>query len=269
MNWESIKDVLMSKVFGVPVALLAVVGFAGMVYFLNRTGSSSETADTAVGEDTEDASGDVEYYDPPTFVANESESTEETTVTTSSNETWRQTAYAWAVGTKSFDPLMVEAGLSAYLAGEQLTAKQNEMIQAVLVQFGRPPAGPAGTSTVATFTGPATSQGTPPLTHTVKGTMDDSLAELARLYWGVGTNEAINQLRAANPTLPSTSGISTGTAVKVPAHRNPSFYRTTKEVNTLADVARAKGLSQVTVFNLNPTIARTKELPVGTKVQVR
>lgn len=270
MNLESIKSLLTQKILGIPVYLVVVAAIGVMVWFLNRGTDTASTTTEPDGEESTDVAGDISLADVPTFTANASDTdtTEDDSTVVDSNAAWRSAAYLWLTATKSYKPLEVEPALTNYLNGDALTSSQATMINEVVAQLGRPPAGVAAPSAVGEYTGPAKRQGTPPLTHTVEGTRDNSAAALSRLYYGQSTPATRNQIRAANGSLASVDSMAVGTKVRIPKRANPKYFRVTAKINTLPLIAKRAGISQATIQNLNPGVATVSPLKVGTRVQV-
>lgn len=268
--FDNVKDILSRKVYGIPVIFLAVIAVGAMVWYLNRTASEDVAAEeTSDGETTDDTEGDTALYDVASFTAAASEADTDDDDVAETNESWRKSAYTYLTSTKGNSPIAVEAALTAYLNGDVLTAQQAAMVDMAILYLGRPPAGPSSPSSVTASTSIATRQGTPPTNHTVKGTTDNSLAKLSRLYWSQSTPDTVDQLVAANGSLPSPRGtLAVGTVVRIPKRTNPKFTKVTAKYRTLPQIAKRAGISQATIQNLNPGVATASNLPIGKRIQI-
>lgn len=265
---ENLKNILTQKFYGIPVFILAIAGVAAMVWFLNRGVGSTDTTEPD-GEETTDVEGDAVGYDVPTFSATESAAiTEESATVASTNKSWFDSAYSWLTASKGYTGTETEAALTAYLNGDALSAQQSTMVNLVISQLGRPPAGPASPSSVSVDNSPAAKQGTPPTVHTVRGTRDNSLSALTRLYWGLSSVDARDQLRAANLSLVSDTGLEPGTKVTIPVRTNPKFVVVKGKINTLPIIAKRAGISQAKIQALNPGMATASTLRADTRVQI-
>jgi hypothetical protein len=104
------------------------------------------------------------------------------------------------------------------------------------------------------------------LTHIVKGQSDDTIAEVAQLYFG-SRDGAVNLVGSYNSQWKHYQAVNPGSSMVVPAYVTPSYYTATSATNGAGEIARKNGTTADRVRNLNPD----KNFPVstGTRVRVR
>lgn len=126
------------------------------------------------------------------------------------------------------------------------------------------PTPPNQPTTPRPSTAPASKQGEPPLNHVVKGSRDNTPAELARLYYGTNSTDAINKIKAANDTtLPP---YPVGSSVHIPEKYEPKYFDATAHIDTEYEIARRNNTTADKILALNPGM----HFPVkaGTRVRV-
>lgn len=278
---EKLKALFTKRVAGVPVGVFFVLMAGGLVWLAFKvpsasTGDETDTTDAAA-TDTDTSGEDVPAGDAtatnPVFVANTTPSTVATTADSGAqdtNELWGNRVRPWLVGQGATID-MASAVVSKYLAGQSLTAEEGKWRDMAVEHFGFPPENvdyAATASAVTTYSGPASRQGTPPLKHTVKGTTDDTAAELARLYYGSPLADDINLIAAANKGDAKPTGpYPVGTKVNIPKHTNPVYYRATSATHTDYAIAKKNGTTAAALMALNPTLKWP--IKVGQLVRVK
>lgn len=260
------------KVMGIPLIAIILVVAAVALYAAIRMRGQSADADTDTEDSVEDADleSDVtgDSGGQPVFTAYPSPSvsqpSDDTTVIELSNDQWARKAVDWLVS-QGADPGQASNAIDKYLSGETLSTREGELRDKAIRQFGVPPEGIIRTSTSTSYNGPASSQGVPPLTHKVRGKSDDQPAELARLYYGMATPDTIRLIKAANATV--AVPYRPGQSVQIPKYRAPKYFKATKRVRTLPDIAAHNGITPGQVQTLNPGM----KFPVkeGTRVRVK
>lgn len=260
------------KVAGVPVVYAGAVLAAGGLYWAIKSKSTPAPSDGATAADSAGAGDTTGNTNQPDFVANNvptvsgvgSSVTSATTQDT--NDAWIRRAVEWLVqnGTPVGE---ASAALTAYVNGDPLSTDQGALRDKAVQQFGLPPETVPvnGQSAPPRYNGPASSQGTPPLTHTVKGKSDNSAQELARLYYGLSNADSVRLIAAANPSLVEPYAV--GAQVTVPKFHAPKFYKTTAATHSLYDVARKNGTTPAAISALNPGLQWP--VKIGTRVRVK
>ena len=150
-----------------------------------------------------------------------------------------------------------------YLDGQQLSMQEGAARDAAIKHFGQPPDGLLTTSTSG-YKGPASAQGTPPTVHKVRGKSDNSPEELAVLYYGMNTADAVRTIRAANTTV--TVPYPVGTSIQIPKYHNPHYFKATQSVRGLTQIAAKNGITAGQVIALNP--GKKFPVAVGTRVRI-
>lgn len=253
------KELLSRKVAGVPVVwVIAVVAAVGLYAAIRMKPAADET----VSEDDipeGDAGGDGQ----PIFRANQELESDETGTTEPTNEQWARKAVEWLVANGATLSLASTA-ITKYLNSETLSQAEGALRDKVVKQFGLPPEG-LSTSNVLGYQGPATKQGVPPLTHTVRGKSDDTYKELARLYYGLDNADQVTLIMQANTS--TVAPFSPGTRIRIPEYRAPRYYTATGATRTLYAIAAKNGTTAPKVQALNPKTVFP--VPVGHRVRVR
>lgn len=255
------KALLSKKVAGVPVVgVVAVVAAVGLYAAIRM----QPTADTAVDE-TDVPEGDSGDDGQPIFRAHDESTGLDSDSGTSepTNEQWAKRAVEWLAANGT--PLSVASiAITKYLNSETLSQAEGVARDKAVKQFGLPPEG-MSTSNVLGYQGPATKQGVPPLTHSVKGKSDDTFKELAHLYYGIDNADAVTLIMQANTTV--TAPFSVGARIRVPEYRAPKYYTATTATRTLYAIAAKNGTTAPKVQALNPKTRFPVE--AGHRVRVR
>jgi hypothetical protein len=264
---DKFREFLGRKLYGIPMPVIVLVGVAG-AWYLAKTLTGSGTAATDTTAATDDTSGltggDATPTEQPVMVANTPASTVTDSGTTAlGNDSWSHNAQAWLISAHGASIGDAQAAIENYLNGDPLSYAQGQLRDLAVKQFGLPPEGAGGISSVGAYSGPATRQGTPPTTHTVKGASDNTYGELARLYYGRNDAASIRYLQAANRTIAS---LTVGTKVKIPAWHNPKYYKATSAHRTLTSIAGKNGVATAAILALNPGMKFP--VAIGTRVRV-
>lgn len=278
---KGINSLFSKKVAGIPVVwlvlLVAVVALYAAIKIKPNTGDDPEMT----GDEAPEFDGDIDTSQPvfsatPTIIQPSGVVTGGSVSAVSqpdTDELWKRRAVSWLAG-NGYTLDIATSAITKYLAEEPLTALEARAKDAAVVQFGLPPETiPAGGSIPSpppapTPSKPASSQGVPPLWHTVMGTSDDSFSELAKLYYGIAGNGTgyINLIAGRNTSLPRT-GIAKGTRVRVPSATEPRYYTVTAAKRSLVAIASANSLSAAKLKALNPSVVWPAK--VGSRVRVK
>jgi phage tail protein X len=265
------------KVAGVPVVYLGGGFVAALALYAYHTKPASDQIgqdDATAGDNaTEGDAGAAVTPSNTPFVANTQPINNSTAAgspdTTpafvqDTNTAWVQRATSWIVTGGIAGPADTQTALNKYVNGENLSFNEGKIRDAAVKQFGIPPEPiqPGGTERYA---GPAVRQGTPPLTHTVKGTSDDTLAELSNLYYRTGSHDYIVTIYAANPGIPLAGSIPTGTKVRIPAVHHPRWYRARAGAINEWQIAAKVHSTPAAILGYNPGL----KFPVKIGTQVR
>lgn len=257
MNW---KELLSKKVKGIPVVLIvAVLAAAGLYAALKLKPAPEDTTEEDV------PSGDTGDSGQPVFLANRDseDSGDNVSDTGDTNEKWAHRAIEWLAANGTTLSLATSA-ITKYVNSEDLTFAEGLIRDRAVKQFGLPPEG-LSTSKTQGYNGPATRQGNPPTNHTVKGQSDNTFAELARLYYGLGNWDAVNLIRRVN--LQAVEPFAKGTVIRIPAWHDPKYFVATSAARDLYSIARKNATTPANVQALNPGMKFP--VKVGTRVRVR
>lgn len=183
------------KFLNVPYLYWAA-GFVAVLAFMAwrmkpSTASADDSADDS-GGDFDDAGNYVgggalaeQYPDMPTGTVvvapnppEQDNSLDNQSIT--DNETWLKRGVAFLVG-RGHGAGSAQAALQTYLEGADMTNSQGAMRDAVIKELGLPPVAP---SIGSTSSKPGRNQGPLPRYHKVEGNSDDTVAEIASLYYG-------------------------------------------------------------------------------------
>lgn len=269
---EQLRNLMGKKVYGIPIVALVALFAAGVLWYAIRMPRVSD----AESDSTEDIEGDPgeediegDYGNPRNTTTIFEVATDPTPdQPTDTDDAWARRVIAWLTSQGSTATQATNA-VQGYLAGESLSYESRSLINRAIEVFGLPPEGIPQSGGTKKYKGPATRAGTPPVTHTVKGTSDDSYPELATLYYGQATADAITLLRAAgdNPKLGNPKTFPPGTSVYIPAWRKPRFFKATSAARTLYAIAKKNGTDTDSILALNPGM--NFPVKVGKKVRVR
>lgn len=250
------------KIGGVPVAYAGAALAAGGLWYALRAKPTPEPVDT--GASAGDSAGNAEQ---PVFTALPSGTVEgvgsvTSATTQDTNDAWvrRAVAFLVAAGVGVAD---ASNALNAYVDGAQLSYEQGKLRDRAVAQFGLPPES-VPVSPTSGYKGPASRQGTPPLSHKVVGKSDDSFTELAYLYYSLNNADAVRYLTAANPGV--SQPFAPGQAITIPKWHAPKYFRATSATHNLYDIARKNGTTPGAVASLNPGLGFP--VKVGTRVRV-
>lgn len=265
---DKFRELMGKKVAGIPVLWIAlIIALVALYGALRLKPAAPEEEDIPEGD--EDTDGDIGDTGQPVFsatpvVMQPSGPSVASTPMEDTNDLWGRRAVEWLIA-NGFSVTVATNAITKYLGGETLSVTEGQARDKAIKQFGIPPEGLVTTSTAATPSAPASAQGKAPTTHTVRGARDNTPAELARVYYGIANADMINLIDAANPT--STKPYRVGQRVRIPAMREPKYYRATAAVNTLYAIARKNGTDAAKVSELNPGMRFP--VRVDTRVRVR
>jgi len=273
---ESFKAMMQKRVMGIPVLYVAGAFVAILAFVAWRmapaktddpTGDEGNSGEPGSGDGlgeggtvtTADFDGTV--YDglktsgtvvvAPTPPAPASDKTPE------SNEDWMKSGAAWLAAQNKATPTEAATALSKYINGQDRSYAENELINLWSKEHGLPPSMPDTTGKLivpaAPKPVPAQRQGSPPLTHRVKGVYDNTLAEISKLYYGRTDAATIDLIQSSNPNIKNDSGpFPVGFPVKVPRWHIPKYYVTPTVMST-KQIAAKNGIQTWTVETLNNT----------------
>ena len=288
---ERLAAFMSRRVAGVPVGVIAVIIAAGLLFLAFKLPKQSEEIPADDGDGEGDAPfGDGVDVSQPVFGATPviyqpsggggAGGGVASTPQADTNALWGKRATEWLM-TQGASVNEASAAISKYLSGEPLNTAETKWRDKAIAQFGFPPEGveyvapvddsvptptaPPPPAAPGPYTGPAVSQGKPPLKHIVKGKSDNQARELAVLYYGTNTADAVNKIHAANTT--TQDPYPTGQAVKIPERFEPQYFKSTAATNTVYEIARKNSVTAAKVLALNPGM----KFPVkaGTRVRVR
>lgn len=253
------NDFAAKKVAGVPV--LYLLG-GGVVILAIVAWKMKPSADSAKADEVPaDASGAVEDgsdpYDQfetkgtvivsPNPVPNPDQELANQSI--QSNEEWLTKGVQFLISKNKATGTMAETALSKYLNGQDRSYNENELVDSVIAEFGRPPDGTGGTGNVGAK--PAAAQFTGSGSHKVMGTTDNTASALAALYYGSSAQDRIDLIEAANVGR-GAGPWAVGTQVTVPAYREPVYYTTPGSgYLSAANLAAKQGVSLDVLALLN------------------
>lgn len=265
---EGPKGFFSKKLFGVQVLYWAAILVLVLAYFAwkMRTADSAPAADAETDpalapENMDDSAGIYDGFQAqatPTYDA-----TKDVTTTVDTNDAWAKRVVEWSAQTGLAGAGEAQLAIQKYLNGDQLSFDEGRIRDAAIAHFGAPP---EPITVGGTDPEGAKRQGTPPTFHTVKGVNDNTYTKLVNLYWGSASNDRIDLIQNANHSLGKSGPFPVGTRVMVPAYHAPKYYRSTKKVNTLKEIAAKNSTSVTALRILNDGIKDT--LKSGTKVRV-
>lgn len=263
------------KVAGVPVLYLAGgAAVVGLVFALKMK-ASNDTSDTdadvtgepgsaSEGTEAEDAY-DAYKSNGTVVVAPQAVDTEDDSVYTNTN--WVRDGAGWLVAEKKISGSVASDALQKYLDDANLSYEQGQWVDAWIEKKGPPPDPPSRTGTISR-SAPAQTQFTNfPGKHTVKGEYDNTLPELAQLYYGKNSAAYTTLIAGANVGLPPAGTYAVGRVISIPAYREPQYYTATKNGQTFTEIAAKNATSYAVLQILNPGMA--SPVKKGTKVRIR
>jgi hypothetical protein len=269
MEW---KKLITAKIGPVPVLYIGAVILVIAAILVTRSkldesdAADSELTDADEAAATADEIATADYG----FAATKGTVTvEQGSITTSAavvdtNDLWIRRAAEYIGGQGTWSTNTVQGALQAYVDGNNLSYEQGRIRDAAIKQFGLPP---ETVSPGTTGKMPAARQGNPPLSHKVKGSLDNTYGEIAALYYpGKNRGDAIDRLQSANHGLGSSGPFSVGTRVGVPVWKNPKYFTAKAGYTSAAKIASAYSISQKDLHLLNEGLQFP--VKVGTKVHV-
>jgi len=274
MDFKAIAD---KKVGGIPIVAAAGIVTAATVYFVwqqKKTGSTAATSPDVLATTGDTTASQPVFSALPAPVLT-------STGEAPTNDTWTKSAVQWLMTQQSMSAGEAQAVVNGYLQGGDLTYEQGLQRDAVVKALGLPPDLPSTGTTAGSAN--ATKQGNPPTTHVVRGNTDNTIAALARLYYGSGDDLYLEDISAANQgsavgTMSPTATIAVGTRVTIPVASSPAYFRATLARRTLWQIAPANSLTQDRLYALNMlgnggnrfgARGSNTVLPVGTNVRVK
>lgn len=274
----NISALLRRKVAGVPVVYFAALFVAILVFIAwrlkNVSGDATETTpDGDVEGDVADGGGTGGEDPNPVFISKPVPNTPGTdgviVGTQDSNELWSRRAVEWLYGQHLATPAEAQAAIEAYMSGSDLSYGKSALVDKAIRQFGLPPE-PLQRGKTLPSSAPAKRQGNPPVRHTVKGTNDNTFAELAQLYYGSHSPDHLNFLEVANISLEPKGTFAVGTQIVIPKYHEPKYYTANAQARTAAKIAAKNGTSSAAIYALNDAIARQLQtgVAIGTRVRV-
>lgn len=256
------KDIAAKKVVGIPVLYLGAAAVIVLAIVAWRMRPTPEPADPATGEALEDAeidpetglaipgnpysglasNGTVTVVQQPNNTAPEPEEIV-------SNDEWARQAAEWLTATLNVPGSQAIAALTKYLEGQDRTFQEQEWVDMAIKEKGQPPNQRVSGGGIGNK--PAQKQIDPPGYHTVMGPQDDTLGDLARLYYNNTSDDTYDLLQAANPSIGDGTW-APGQKVFVPAYHAPVFYTVPAAKGmTATEVVGANGISLVQLAKLN------------------
>lgn len=271
---KALKDLASKKLYGIPVLYIAalMVAILAVVAFKMKPSKEldEETVDTEEAEDLVPTAEDIATADygfaatrGTVTVSGASLGTETSTVL-DTNELWVRRAAEW-LATQGFTATAAHEGLTRYVEGQELSYEQGGMRDKAVAQFGLPP---ETVSPGTTKDAPGKRVGTPPVTHTVKGSNDNTYTKLASLYYSRTDGLAIDLLQRDNVNRLGHAGPwPVGTTVKIPKWNSPSYAKAKSGMTTLAQFAAKNGVTKTAIMEMNDGMKFP--VKIGTRVRVK
>lgn len=265
---EKITAFLNKKVAGIPMYVIGLVVAVIALWGAWRL-SPSEDEEPIPEEPASDDEGFDASMDgqQPIFLASTPQPPDallNTQQPEPTNDEWGQRA----ISVLTADGVPYQDAASAiqkFLNGETLSNVEGRNRDRAIAVVGTPPE-PVIPGRVNPYKGPAARQGNPPTIHTVKGTSDNQDAELARLYYGMATPDAMRLLRSENTTIKPPYPI--GTRVNIPRFHRPQYFKTTHAVRGLYQIAGKNATTPAKILALNPG-RKADDFPLKAGVRVR
>lgn len=257
------RALLNKRIAGVPVYVVVLVLAAAALYGAwklkptpDETAPADESPTTA--DETLPFSDTQPIFDatPPLSVGSV------TSTNADSNDLWGRRAIEYLTGSRGHDYSSASLAIGKFLDGMNLTYDEGAMRDEAIAALGLPPE-PVGAAHTGVYRGPASRQGEPPLNHIVKGKSDDNAQELARLYYGQTSQDAIELIRSANTSL--TVPYPIGSSVHIPGFHRPKYFTATRHTRTVYQIAQKNGTTADKLYALNPGMS----FPVSRGTQVR
>jgi LysM repeat protein len=268
MDFSGVKDVVGYKVGGVPVGLVGALVFVIGVSWYMRKNNTDTTVTDATGDNSADPTVTLGTFSANTADITTSQNNAESTgASVDTVDVWTRNAIAWLVTNKNYGTSQATAAVQAYLDSDSVDFQTRQDLDTMLKAIGLPPVIPGAGGTSVKPSAPASKQGEPPVTHTVKGSNDNTFPKLAVLYYGTSNADYVNAIRARNTAISGLGGTSipVNTRVNIPAYKQPRYYVATAAVNTAYAIAARNSTTPAALFQLNPGV----KFPVKAKTRVR
>lgn len=274
---ESFKELMQRRVFGIPVMYVAGI-FVAILAFVAWRMAPSKDKDAGSGDNTDGPPGsgdglgeggtvttgdfDGTIYDGlktsgTVVVAPTPPEKELDKVYT--NEEWVRDGAAWLVAQNKASSTEAASALSKYINGQDRSYAEDALVNAWSKEKGLPPSMPDSSGNVIAPTpalakpSPAQKQGSPPIIHKVKGSSDNTLAELANLYYGRADAQTIDLIQGSNPNIKNDAGpFPIGFGIRIPVWHVPKYY-VTPRIMTTKEIAAKNGLASWSIEVLNNT----------------
>lgn len=267
---DAIKGAGRKKFLGIPVLVWAALGVGALMFVAWKMPSKTAAnppEDTTGGTPATDgvptgAEGAVSSQFGMTdtggfnsagapIIVNPTPATPTAGITT--NQEWSSQAISWLTNQGGAAGGAAQEAITLYLNGQPLSYTQGQLRDQAIKQFGPPPEGVASISRTAAE--PGRTQGVPPLTHTVKGDNDNTISELAALYYGKSSQHNNDIIERENGGRIGPSGpYPVGTRIVIPKYHEPMHYTATKTTTTAAAIAKKNGTSTTAVIAMNPGV---------------
>lgn len=264
MNFNELAQ---KKVLGIPVLYLGAgfVTILAIIAWRLKPAADTNTPGTNPADSTAGADGEgqttgqlagttspYDGYDTNGTVVVAPQPSTSTPGAQPTNENWLGQAVPYVAAQLHLSSGDVQAGLSKYLNGDDLTYDQGRMRDAAIDKFGLPPEGTAGFGQVGTQ--PAQKQfANFPGKHVVKNGNDNTSGKLAQLYYNNSDWAHSSFIAAHNASLgPTNTTYPAGTTVVIPDYTRPHYYTVPRGVTTFAQVAAKNGTTSQIVQLYNP-----------------
>lgn len=246
------------EVFGIKYLYLALLGVGIIAFIAWRikpvSGDSSEPTAATDENATSEVGGDLgaDYSALATTgtvtVQQAGEPTIVTPVTPQTNEKWVRDGVNWLVSKGLATGGNAQTALQKYVDGDQLSFDEGKLRDAWIAQGGAPPETFSNGGTAAAPPTAPKRNGTPPTTHTVSGTADNTIDKISQLYYGASDNNHTGYVRIHNPQWIGAT-IPVGEKVFVPAYVKKTYI--TPRPMTSKEVAAAAKVNGNMVLELN------------------
>lgn len=271
----SFSEIAHKKVAGVPVLYLAagfVAVLALVAWKLKPSTSADTTATDSSPEGLAPTANPYDSLDPDgsgtVTVQQLGPAAATTDPVVKTNSDWVNEGSVWLIANEQTTGSAALTALNKYINGQDRTYAEQQLVDAWFKQNGPPPDGVAEGGT--TGLKPAVKQVNPlPGYHTVQGDTDNSLGELAGLYYGRSDQEVIDLLQSANVGKAGNGPYSTGTKVFIPAYTPPKYYYVPSNVASMTSAqigAKNGGITPAQIAVLNNVSYTTWKK--GAKVRV-
>lgn len=199
---------LRKKVAGIPVIYLAggfAVVLAAIAWTMKPNSAASKEIETPVESADDTILREREQYPAlplgtvgggyAPVVSDGGNPNNDGNASIDTNETWLRKGVTYLITKHGKNPGEAQTALSLYLDSAALSYDQGAMRDLVIREYGIPPFPPTPGKTLDPV---ARAQGPLPRGHVVKGANDDSVSELAMLYYGTKTEKAKRLISHAN-----------------------------------------------------------------------